>query len=168
MLPPGEPAFNISHTGHHALIVIARAGPVGVDLETTRTIRIAGPRRALLDAAACALANENGVALDENRRLLIGWTAIEAVAKALGSGVGQVLTELGITAAGARTLSADQVADRARRLATSAGLRVLVPAMPAGLHAAIALPASWQLSSVVVRPLEAADCRLRLNAPAPA
>jgi 4'-phosphopantetheinyl transferase len=76
--------FNVSHTGDVAVIALARHVPVGVDVEgpvaPERARRIA---RAFFDPDEAARVGE----LDPDgqaRAFLRGWTAREAVAKALG------------------------------------------------------------------------------------
>lgn len=51
---PG-PEFSVSHAGGHALIALCRSGPVGVDLEPLRTVRLREPRRSQILAAGAAL-----------------------------------------------------------------------------------------------------------------
>lgn len=79
--------FNLSHAGHLALIAIARAQPLGVDLEgAERAIRVeALARRFFAKPEADALD-----ALPAERRpeaFLRLWTCKEAVLKALGVGI---------------------------------------------------------------------------------
>lgn len=84
---PGGPAFNLSHCGELALIAVAAAGPVGVDLERIRRDRpVARLARRFLSAA------EHGAmeGLDEDelaRAFYWCWTAKEAYLKALGVGL---------------------------------------------------------------------------------
>lgn len=157
-LAPGEPAFSVSHAGHYALIVVAPGGAVGGDLETDRAVLITGARRALMLAAGDVLTAGAVAELDDNTRLLAGWTCIEAVAKALGSGVGRVLTEIGITAGGARALTPAQIADRTRALVAAARLQIVRLPMPADLHAAVAASDAGTIDPAVGG-LDSAACR---------
>ncbi len=89
--------FSVSHTSHHAILALAEDGPLGVDLEADRSITISAARRE-------QLANQAGVAgLDspdpavvgrDDRAFLQLWVRLEAVAKARGTGIGALLTDL--------------------------------------------------------------------------
>ena len=163
-LAPGEPSFSVSHSGHHALILVAPSGPVGVDLETQRVVDLGPARRALL-LAACAVVTQAsgraagsrapGVDGGEASLLLAGWTCLEAVAKARGCGIGRVLTEIGITAAGARLHRPEAVAELTRDLLVRSGLEVVTLELPAGLHGGAAAPAGLLPSSLAVEQLDA-------------
>ncbi len=84
----GGPSFNLSHSGERAIVAVTRSGRLGVDVEETRAVRW------MLRIA------ERRFAPDERRRLLDApegkrtetflrlWTAKEALAKALGVGLG--------------------------------------------------------------------------------
>jgi 4'-phosphopantetheinyl transferase len=79
--------FNLSHARDHALIAIARAQPVGIDLERVDRVLDAGNlgRRFFSTREAAALD-----ALPEPQRataFLRLWTCKEAVLKALGAGI---------------------------------------------------------------------------------
>lgn len=98
--PSGKPApaarsihFSISDTGGLAAVAVARGGPVGVDIEAPRMIRIAHNRRRHLEAWAEVLSG--GVSLPApdvpERRFLQAWVRLEAAAKATGEGIGAVL-----------------------------------------------------------------------------
>lgn len=79
--------FNLSHSGRHALIAIARDQPVGVDLE------MQGRKRSVDDIAQryfCAAESRALSALPAELRaaaFLRLWTGKEAVLKALGEGL---------------------------------------------------------------------------------
>jgi 4'-phosphopantetheinyl transferase len=103
--PGGKPAlvgplnrpldFSLAHCATAALIAISRDGPVGVDLEAPRPIRIAEARRIALIDAATSLAP--GAALPDgpgDAGLLQAWTRLEALAKATGEGIGALLERL--------------------------------------------------------------------------
>jgi 4'-phosphopantetheinyl transferase len=131
----GGPAFSLSHSEQLALIAVAPSGPVGVDLERARTTTMEIRRRALIEAAGLALAGPRDSDAD---RLLAAWTRLEALAKALGVGMGRLLTALGITARRAEHLSAEDAAGSALRIAAEAGLAVAVLPLPPLLFGAIA------------------------------
>jgi 4'-phosphopantetheinyl transferase len=90
-LPAPAPDFSLSHTDGMALIACASYGPVGVDVERDRDIALSPERRAMMIAAA------NGLRPGDHLRgqpvtMLQAWTRLEALGKALGTGIGSVLT----------------------------------------------------------------------------
>jgi 4'-phosphopantetheinyl transferase len=131
----GGPAFSLSHSDQLALIAVAPSGPIGVDLERARATTMEIRRRALIEAAGLAL---GGPRHDEADRLLAAWTRLEALAKALGAGMGRLLTMLGITARRAVNLSAVDAAENALRIAAEAGLAVAALPLPPLLFGAVA------------------------------
>jgi 4'-phosphopantetheinyl transferase len=84
-----ELSFNVSHRGATAVIALARARTVGVDVESARTrtspLRLAA-RHFHPDEAAAIAALPAELATDAFLRC---WTAKEAVLKALGSGLSE-------------------------------------------------------------------------------
>jgi 4'-phosphopantetheinyl transferase len=88
--------FSLAHCETAALIAVSYDGPVGVDLEAPRPIRIADDRRAALIDAAIALAPGTALPPDGpgDARFLQAWTRLEALAKATGEGIGAVLERL--------------------------------------------------------------------------
>ncbi len=150
--PGGKPGlsdraleFSIAHSGGHALIAISRAGPVGVDLERPRALSLSPGRRRLIEAAGAALDGPRtrlpgSVSVDATVETLAAWTRLEAVAKARGSGIGSLLTDLGITAAGLRCQSPQLVAAAAAALRDHADLWVGSLELSADLVGAIAWP----------------------------
>ncbi|AHB50450.1 hypothetical protein W911_16905 [Hyphomicrobium nitrativorans NL23] len=127
-------SFSLAHTAASALIALSDVGPVGVDLEHARKVKIPAARRAPIERAAVALAA--GVPLaegDPDTRFLRAWVRIEAVAKATGSGVGPILERL----------RPRRVPEGADGLAVAAGTSAVVAhdlTMTPGLFAAVALP----------------------------
>lgn len=90
------PHFNLSHTGGYALIAVSHAGPVGIDLEADRAVSISGDRRQRIEAAAVRLSPDQPLPVAPDARFLQAWVRLEAVAKAGGQGIGQILTEAGV------------------------------------------------------------------------
>lgn len=152
-LPGGSPHFSISHHGELALLAICTVGPVGIDLERERIVQLSERRKALIEAAGQGLARDQ-IAPD----FLSAWTRLEAFGKARGTGVGPLLTELGITAAGSREASEAEVAARAASIAAGAALQVESLALPAGCYGAIAAPREALALGARVGELTAADC----------
>jgi 4'-phosphopantetheinyl transferase len=95
-LPGAE--FSLSHSGGLLLLAVSSSGPLGVDIETRTTVAMDERRRAAIERAATALAPHAPLPSSSVvQRFLQAWTRLEAVAKATGTGIGQVLTELAIT-----------------------------------------------------------------------
>jgi 4'-phosphopantetheinyl transferase len=93
------PHFNLSHTGGFALIAISHTGPIGVDIEVSREISMTGDRRQRIEAAAARLAPDQPLPVGADARFLQSWVRLEAAAKASGRGIGQILTEAGVSGA---------------------------------------------------------------------
>ena len=84
--------FSLAHTHTAALVAVCDSGPVGVDLEAPRTVRIPAHRRPRIEALAVRLAG--GAPLggrDANEHFLHAWVRLEAFAKAEGTGIGRLL-----------------------------------------------------------------------------
>ena len=94
-------AFNLSHSGDLAVIAVADAGDLGVDVEDLGRSRnvdrlarrvLTGPERDRLDRATGPD--------DRARWFLRCWTAKEAVAKAFGAGLGIAPARMSVARAG--------------------------------------------------------------------
>jgi 4'-phosphopantetheinyl transferase len=83
-VPGAALRFNVSHTGALALIALAAGFEVGVDVERLDRRSSAIPRT-LTPAEAAALAAARG---DKHAELLRVWCRKEALAKAIGGGLG--------------------------------------------------------------------------------
>jgi 4'-phosphopantetheinyl transferase len=167
--PSGKPRlagavldFSISHAGGHALIALSRSGPVGVDLEPRRTVLIREPRRSQIAAAGAALARTAGDRPDlgepEELQLLRAWTRLEAYAKARGSGIGNLLTDLGLSGHGSRAASPEAAAKRAQQLSAAEGLAVVDLALPSDLVGALATRPGAVTEGLSVARLTVEDC----------
>lgn len=160
LLTGGTAHFSLSHTRDHALFAISAASPVGVDLEADRTIQLGTARLALMIAAADALAGAHSghAAPDTVERSVQAWTVLEAFAKARGSGIGALLTELGITAAGLRAGSPVEIAARAADLLDTTRFRVHRLTLPTGWHGAVASAGDITSSESTPRMMLAEHC----------
>ncbi|MEQ1670646.1 MAG: hypothetical protein ABL893_07300, partial [Hyphomicrobium sp.] len=101
--------FSLSHTGQAALIAVSNAGPIGIDLEMTRDVKVSIERRQRILHAAGQLASSDQQAPSktsslieasdggsENAGFLQAWVRLEALAKASGTGIGRILTQAGV------------------------------------------------------------------------
>lgn len=96
-LAGGHPHFSVSHSGGLALVAISDVGPIGIDLELPRSVAIGEPRRTrIVDAGRrlAGLPRLEGLAADDE--FLWAWVRLEAAAKALGTGIGQMLSGQGV------------------------------------------------------------------------
>ncbi len=96
----GRPIFSISHSADHIAVAIADVGPLGIDIEYHRSIKMSSERQ----QGIMRQASNHGLALPSNEegstgdsRFLGVWTKLEAIAKARGDGIGAVLTQLKTT-----------------------------------------------------------------------
>ncbi|WP_386082540.1 4'-phosphopantetheinyl transferase family protein [Vreelandella sp. F11] len=85
----GGPAFNVSHSGHVALIALAPGGAVGVDIERCRSEAELAPLQGLVLSPS--------EQLDHALPFMERWVVKEAVLKALGLGIADHLRALSIT-----------------------------------------------------------------------
>ena len=85
----GGPAFNVSHSGHVALIAIVPGGAVGVDIERCRSEAELAPLQGLVLSPS--------EQLDHALPFMERWVVKEAVLKALGLGIADHLRSLSIT-----------------------------------------------------------------------
>lgn len=93
----GAPHFNVSHTGEAALIVVSKEIPVGVDLERKeRRLRMSDERRQRIIAAAQRMGSDQALSAASDTDVVVAWVRLEAAAKALGTGIGRLLTEEGV------------------------------------------------------------------------
>lgn len=87
LLGPGKIEFSLSHSGELVAIAVARAVPVGVDVERVRHHPLAeGVLRRCFSFRERRALERLSPAL-RPRAFLLGWTRKEAYAKAVGSGV---------------------------------------------------------------------------------
>ncbi len=94
-LPDCDVSFSLAHTKGLAAIALGGNGPLGVDIERLRPVRVPQARRGPIEAEAVILAaGEPLSSADADARFLTAWVRIEAAAKARGSGVGPLLERL--------------------------------------------------------------------------
>ncbi|NML30394.1 4'-phosphopantetheinyl transferase family protein [Paraburkholderia antibiotica] len=100
--PDRWPDFNVSHSGHYALIAIAARRKVGIDIEVAREDK---NWQALTPAVFAPRDEAQVAALPAERRAAAFydiWTAKEALLKALGVGIGEGMTWFSVLGDGAR------------------------------------------------------------------
>lgn len=86
---------SLAHSDRAALIAISRDGPVGVDIEEPRSVRLSDHRRAMLIEAARALSPSQPLPEGPGEaQFLQAWVRLEALAKATGEGLGALLGRL--------------------------------------------------------------------------
>lgn len=151
-LPGSSLAFNASHAAGRALFVVSSPGPVGIDLESDRTVALGERRRAMIECAAASLSRS-----ERPPPFLQAWTCLEAFAKARGTGIGALLTELGITGSGAKDLTDADVAARATAVVARSGLEVRALQVPAPFYASVAAPCPISPTGLIVQTLDAAN-----------
>ena len=91
-LPAGAPYFNLSHSDHGVAVVLSDREEVGVDLEEIRphALRLAERYYSKTEQAAVSTAQ------DPQSELIRIWSAKEAEAKRLGTGLGNRIAEIPI------------------------------------------------------------------------
>ena len=97
LLNRNGPTFSISHSADHIAVALATDGPIGIDIECNRPIKMSTKRQLQIAAQARAHGLDvsiNAGATDTGIEFLTLWTKLEALAKARGDGIGAVLTEL--------------------------------------------------------------------------
>jgi 4'-phosphopantetheinyl transferase len=115
-LGAGAPYFNVSRSGHVALVAVSKAAAIGIDIEEVRPLSMTEDRRRRVLVAAARI---NG-GLPPSPQLndtcvLEAWVCLEAIAKARGTGIGPLLTEEGVVG-GQRASSVSKSEFEIRRL----------------------------------------------------
>jgi hypothetical protein len=132
-LGAGGAAFSLSHTDGLALIGVARAGTIGVDLERTRPLRMSSRRRGDPGRGRRACGCSYGRSR-ERRGLLRAWCRLEGLCQ--GPEAGAVVCARRARPARCRRQAAPLQPNRrrARRLARQSGLEIAEVKLPPGLY----------------------------------
>lgn len=142
-------SFSLSHTdaprGAVALIAVAARGPIGIDVEFAREVRMSARHRAAIRRAANALAPHARLIEDQAAGTLAAWSRLEAVAKADGGGMARLLSHLG--ARGHGELSDAELAARATALLDRLDVTVRDLDVTHASSAAIAAPRGVGIAS---------------------
>ena len=138
-LADGGAWFSLSHTEGFAMIGLAAAPPVGVDLERTRPLSIARHRREEICAAAMGAGSAPLPYAEPDRALLQAWVRLEAFAKARGLGLARTLADLRLRGTGYPRPSPPHIEAAARNLTHEAGLTVADVTLPYTLQGAAAV-----------------------------
>lgn len=157
--PAGKPRlagttldFSVSHSGRFALVALSPGGPVGVDIETRSQVKMHPDRLQAIEAAAIALAPDMPLpAQGDAIRFVQAWTRLEALAKANGAGVGELLSSLGIR--GPAATLGDHPAKDVSTLLIVDGCALRITDLRLGCAASVAGPNS---ADVVLRRLPTA------------
>ncbi|MDO9384606.1 MAG: hypothetical protein Q7T86_17290 [Hyphomicrobiaceae bacterium] len=150
-LPNSGIAFSLSHGAGHALIATGPVGPLGVDIEGTRTIRMAGDRRTAIEAAGAGLSSQ-ALPSEPDARFLQAWVRLEALSKAQGKGLARVLSRAGAFGAGrGRGVSGTLLPSE---------IQVSDLALGSGLYAAVAMAVGSTGAHVGFLPAEADELRV--------
>lgn len=158
------PAFSLAHTSGLALVAVGAVGPLGVDVERIRPVKLTADRMArLIDVGAALVGDLRAPSPPHTDAAVIrAWTRLEAFGKALGTGIGPLLGDYDI--AGRSAMPPATAGERARRARAQSGLVVRdLDIGRAGVRAAVAGPATVLLSQClddigdVVRLLECVD-----------
>jgi 4'-phosphopantetheinyl transferase len=88
LLGDGGPHFNLSHSGGLALVAVSADGDVGVDVEQVRAIPRAPALAELFFSPEEARTIADQPPSCRDRQFMRSWTAMEAIAKAEGTGLG--------------------------------------------------------------------------------
>ncbi|MDR3084575.1 MAG: 4'-phosphopantetheinyl transferase superfamily protein [Streptomyces sp.] len=120
---PVPVTFSLSRSGPHWWVAVAPGFPVGVDVERERPVDLDAIARRALSTAERRVVLSRGPAA-----LFRCWTRKEAVAKAMGTGLATDLRRI------------ETHPDRPDSARTPAGWRVHTLPVPAGVHAALAVP----------------------------
>jgi 4'-phosphopantetheinyl transferase len=131
--------FSLSHAAGLALIGVARAHCIGVDLEAKRPLRMSQRRREEVLAVGAGVSGLPAGDVMDDAAVLRAWCRLEAFAKALGLGIDALLAELGLRKSSGRALQLAAIETAARRMAGAAKVSVRDIALPAALHGAVAL-----------------------------
>lgn len=83
---PGGPHFNLSHSGHRALLAVSDLAPVGVDVERLQVRPALALARRFFSAAELGWLRRRGTA-DLQQAFHCLWTAREALLKRTGEGL---------------------------------------------------------------------------------
>jgi 4'-phosphopantetheinyl transferase len=89
-LPTGAPFFNLSHSNHGVAVVLSDKEEVGVDLEEIRPHALRLAERFYSEKEQAAVA----ASADPQSELIRIWSAKEAEAKRLGTGLGNRIAEI--------------------------------------------------------------------------
>ena len=164
-LAGGEAQFSLSHIEGFALIGVAAANPIGVDLERTRPLKLPPRRREELCAAGAGLAGKRLPGTGTDRATIQAWVRLEAFTKARGRALARTLADLGLRGKARRPLPLADLETAARRLARRAGFDVFDLELPPGLQAAVAVPVGVGLPGLRLFPAHRAGAEQLLAAP---
>ncbi|MGE8943263.1 4'-phosphopantetheinyl transferase family protein [Leptospira interrogans] len=135
--------FSVSDCGPFALLAIARGGAIGVDIERPRALRLSNARRTAIVTAAGVVQSGNwpsGVRgdADDDTTVLQAWVRLEAWAKARSTGIGALLSDLGIWGSACATTTGISPGARAMEILRLERTEITDLALPHRLQGALA------------------------------
>lgn len=162
-------AFSLSHTEDLALIGVARAQCIGVDIEKVRPVRIGQSHTDAIRAAGAGLSRELLSGPGPERAFLQAWARLEAFTKARGDTLPNTLADVGVRGRSHGTATTAVIEARARRLVQGAGLFVRDVRLPPGLHGAVATARALPIARAARFPADrlALDRILAASGPSP-
>jgi len=166
-LVDGGVSFSLSHTEGFALVGLAAASPIGVDLERARPVEIPQRRREELCAAAVGIGGAPLPYGEEDRATVQAWVRLEAFTKARGRALLGTLTDLGLRGTRLPPPPPACVEAAARALAGRTGLTVSDLPLPAGLQGAAAVGLGAYLPAARALPADRAGLDELLGRPWP-
>jgi phosphopantetheinyl transferase len=164
-LADGGARFSLSHTEGFALIGLAAALPVGVDVERARRVALPPGRRAELCAAAVGIAGASLPDAEADHAMVQAWVRLEAFTKARGRALLATLADLGLRGTGLPPPPPARVEAAARALVGQAGLAVSDVSLPAGLLGAAAIGVGARLPAARALPADRAGLDELLGRP---
>jgi phosphopantetheinyl transferase len=156
-LADGGASFSLSHTEGFALVGLAAAFPIGVDVERARPVALPRRRREELCAAAVGLAGAPLPHGGEERAMVQAWVRLEAFTKARGRALLGTLADLGLRGTGLPPPPPAGLEAAGRALVGRAGLTVTDVRLPAGLQGAAAVGLGADVPAARALPADRAE-----------
>jgi len=163
----GTAQFSLSHSEGVALIGVAGALPIGVDVERAQPLKMLQHRHEELCAVGKGLGGQCVPYAEADCAIMQAWVRLEAFTKARGRALAQTLADLGLRGERRRPVPPAQLEAAARHLAHDTGLSVSDVKLPSGLHGAVAFGAGARLPLPRLLPADRAGLERVLVQPWP-
>jgi 4'-phosphopantetheinyl transferase len=144
LVGPSDIHFSVSNSDAFALFAISRGGAVGVDIERPRVLRLSDARRTAIVAAAAGVAQSGNWPssvrgnADDDATVLQAWVRLEAWAKARSTGIGTLLSDLGIWGSARAATTGISPGARAMDILRQEEMEITDLALPHRLQGAVA------------------------------